>query len=123
VVVTEAAEMPFDDAGPGSGPPDALVLDIGDGVGALVLYATEASLGHEIDVTPIGMPRSHHMHTLIRRRRANNRDIFAGVYPELSEGRYTIWGLGDSGPIGDVAILGGKVAEFHGGDCLGSQTS
>jgi hypothetical protein len=93
------------------------VLDIGGDVGALVLYANEVCLGQEIDLTPVGAPRSHHLHTMIRRRRATNKDVVAGVYPEVFAGTYTVWGLGDSGPIGEVTITGGRVSELHGGDC------
>ena len=90
------------------------MLDIGGDIGALILYADEVCLGAEVDVTPVGQPRSHHQHTMVRRRRATNTDIIAGLYPELREGAYTIWGLDDSGPIGEVTIVGGSVSEFHG---------
>jgi hypothetical protein len=110
-------EQPFEDTGPRTGPPDALVLDIGGDVGALILFADESCLGQEVDVTPAGAPRSHHMHTMIRRRRATGKDFIAGVYPELREGLYTIWGIGHGGPLGEVAIVGGQVSEFHGGPC------
>jgi hypothetical protein len=66
-------EAPYVDEGPTDGPPDALVLDIGDDIGALILYAEEECLGQEIDLTPVGAPRSHHMHTMIRRRRGVGR--------------------------------------------------
>jgi hypothetical protein len=115
-------EQPFEDTGPRSGPPDALVLDIGGDIGALVIYADETCLGSEIDLTPAGAPRSHHVHTMIRRRRATNRDIIAGLWPELREGTYTVWGLDDSGPIGQVTIVGAQVSEFHGGNCRGEET-
>jgi hypothetical protein len=110
-------EPPFEDLGPGSGPPDALVLDIGGDIGALILYADETCLGSEVDLTPTGAPRSHHIHTMVRRRRATKKDIIAGLYPELPQGTYTIWGLEDSGPIGEVTIVGAQVSEFHAGDC------
>ncbi len=48
------AEVPYVDEGPTQGPPEALVLDIGDDIGALVLYAEESCLGMEIDLTPVG---------------------------------------------------------------------
>ena len=69
------------------------MLDIGGDVGALVLYAEEACLGLEVDVTPAGAPRSHHMHTMIRRRRATDREFIAGVYPNWSRERtrYGAW--------------------------------
>jgi len=109
-------EAPFVDDGPAQGPPEALVLDIGDGIGALVLYADESCLGREIDLTPVGAPRSHHLHTMIRRRRAVGREFIAGVYPEVVEGIYTVWGI-DGLPMGEVTIVGGHVSEFRSGDC------
>jgi hypothetical protein len=109
-------EAPFVDDGPTQGPPEALVLDIGDDIGALVLYAEESCLGMEIDLTPAGAARSHHLHTMIRRRRAVDREFIAGVYPELVEGTYTVWGI-DGLPLGDVIIEGGRVSEFRSGDC------
>ena len=109
-------EKPFIDDGPLDGPADALMLDIGDDIGALILYAEESCLGLEIDVTPAGAPRSHHVHTMIRRRRAFDREFIAGVYPELVEGTYTVWGI-DGHPLGEVTIFGGQVSEFRSGDC------
>jgi hypothetical protein len=111
-----AVEAPYVDEGPTVGPAEALVLDIGGTVGALVLYSEEVCLGLEIDVTPVGAPRSHHMHTMIRRRRAVDREFIAGVYPELEEGAYTVWGS-DGSPLGEVTITGGHVSEFEAGDC------
>jgi hypothetical protein len=112
-------EAPYVDEGPTNGPPDALVLDIGEDIGALILYADEGCLGHEIDLTPGGVPQSHDMHTMVRRRRAVGREFIAGVYPQLVEGEYTLWGL-DGRPLGQVDIVGGRVAEFHAGDCRSS---
>lgn len=109
-------EQPFVDPGPNSGPPETLVLDIGGDVGALLLFAEEKCLGWEIDLTPVGVPRSHHMHTMIRRRRAAEREYIVGVYPELTEGTYTVWGVDDQ-PLGEVIIIGGQVSEFQAGNC------
>ena len=92
-------------------PDETLILDIGDDIGALMLITDPAWIGQEIDVTPRGAPRSHHVHTVIRRRRAGTVDIAVGVYPELPAGDYTVWGL-DGGPAGDVTITGGRVSEL-----------
>ena len=110
------AEAPYVDAGPTDGPPEALVLDIGGDIGALVLYADEVCLGQEVDLSPAGAPRSHHTHTMVRRRRAVGREFVAGVYPELPAGTYTVWAL-DDGPLTDVTIVGGAVSEVHAGAC------
>lgn len=102
------AEAPYVDEGPQDGPPESLVLDIGGEIGALVLYATEECLGWEIDLTPRGQPQSHLMHTMIRRRRSFDRQFIVGVYPELAEGPYVVWGV-DGRPLGDVDVVGGQV--------------
>lgn len=112
-------EVPFDGAEPRTGPPDALVLDIGGDIGALIIYADERCLGAEVDITPAGTPQSHDLHTMVRRRRATGHDVIAGLYPEVLQGTYTVWGLGHSGPVGEVTVRGGHVSEFQGGDCLG----
>ena len=109
-------ELPYDDSQQVEGLPESLVLDIGGEVGALILHADEACLGAEIDLTLAGLPRTHHVHTMIRRRRAPLREFVAGVYPALPRGTYTIWGL-DGEPLGDVKICGGEVSEFHAGTC------
>jgi hypothetical protein len=98
--------------------PESLVLDIGDDVGALVLYADEACLGREIDLTPVGQSKNHDTHTMIRRRRAVDREFVAGVYPELHAGMYTVWGT-DGSALGEITIAGGQVTEFKAGDCRG----
>ena len=111
-----AGEEPFVDRI--SDAPESLNLDIGGEVGALVLYADESCLGAEIDVTPAGQPRSHHTHTMIRRRRAVDREFVAGVYPELRAGAYTVWGL-DGAVLTELLVAGGRVTEFDAGPCHG----
>ncbi len=112
-----AGEDPFVDRR--SDTPESLVLDIGGEFGALVLYADESCLGVEIDVTPAGRPRSHDTHTMIRRRRAVDRDFVAGVYPELAAGAYTVWGI-DGAVLTELRIAGGRVTEFDAGPCRGA---
>jgi hypothetical protein len=121
VAAPTSGEAPFRDDGPG-GAPVSLVLDIGDDIGALVLYADEECLGREIDLTPVGLPRSHHTHTMIRRRCAVDREFVAGVYPELPAGSYAVWGT-DGGVIAEVVIAGGRVTELDAGDCTGRRSS
>lgn len=87
-----------------------------------MLYADESCLGLEIDVTPVGQPRSHHTHTMIRRRRAVDREFVAGVYPELRAGAYTVWGI-DGEVLTELLIAGGRVTEFDAGTCHGAAAS
>jgi hypothetical protein len=81
-----------------------------------MVHAHEGCLGREIDLTPAGAPRSHHTHTMIRRRRAPDHEFIVGVYPDLVAGSYTLWGL-DGEPIADVTITGGRITEVQAGNC------
>jgi hypothetical protein len=87
----------------------AAVLDIGHDVGALVLYAPEALLGHEVEVESDGELATR-VHTIVRERQIDGRRLFPAVFPALRAGRYRIcpqgWGVG-----GMVTINGGVVAE------------
>ena len=107
-------EVPVVDEGPRDGPDDALVLDIGGDTGALILYAQPALIGAELDLTPAGQPRSHGIHTAIRRRRAGGHDVVCGVYPSVPAGRYVVWGL-DGTPLVELDVVGGQVAEATAG--------
>ncbi len=95
----------YDDRGQGG----AVVLDIGDDVGALILYTGEELRGREIEVSPKGRD-AWRVHTAIRERQANGRTIFAGVYLALPADDYTIWRDATT-PAGEVTIVGGAVAE------------
>ena len=106
------SEEPYVDPGPRSGPPDSLVLDIGGEIGALILYVDESYLGAELDITAEGDPQDHGVHTAIRRLRVTDRDVICGVYPQLREGDYVVWGT-DLQPIARVHIQGGRVSEVR----------
>ena len=88
---------------------EQVVLDIGQDVGALVLYTGEELRGREIEVSLKGND-ARRVHTAILERRVNGRVVFAGVYATLPAGDYTIWGNGAQ-PTGAVTIVGGEVAE------------
>ncbi len=82
------------------------VLDIGDDVGALVIYTREEFRGKEIEISPKGND-THMTHTAIWERKVNGRTVFAGIYPSLPAGDYIIW----TNPSSEVSIIGGQVAE------------
>jgi hypothetical protein len=110
----QSAEPPYLDPGPGRGDTAPVVVDIGGDVGALVVYADEAFVSREVDITPVGGERSHLVHTMLRRRRLPNstgQEAAVGVYPELVAGRYWLWG--DCGPVAEVEVRGGEVAEIQ----------
>lgn len=86
------------------------VLDIGDDIGALVLYATEDLEGQEIEVSLVGDP-GHRTHTEVLKRRVDGRTFWAGVYVELPEGNYRVW-YDDPSRETSFSITGGSVAEL-----------
>src|SRR5712691_8798662 len=83
------------------------VLDIGQDIGALVIYTREEFRGKEIQVSLKRTSAARMIHTAIWERRFNGRVVFAGIYPSLPEGDYIIW----THPSREVTIVGGSVAE------------
>jgi len=112
----------------GPSEPGSVVLDIGPGTGALVLYAPPDLDRAEIEISPAGDPRAPRTHSAVRRRltsaRAGADDdapptasaaehvSYAAVYPALAVGSYTIWR--DTGtPAGRATITDGQVTTWH----------
>jgi hypothetical protein len=85
----------------------AAVLDIGDGVGALVLYAPESLLGHEVELAPEDDP-TRRVHTVVRERQIGSTRRFPAVFPALGAGRYRICA---NRIAALVTITGGEVTE------------
>jgi hypothetical protein len=87
-----------------------VVFDIGDDIGALIVYLDEVLEGTEV---PIEWDRNpdKDVHTGVWRRSVGADSVVVAVYPELIEGRYRVPALG--GHAGrDVDIVGGQVAEI-----------
>jgi hypothetical protein len=75
-----------------SGPSSAgsVVLELGPGVGVLVLRTPPELDGTEIEISLSGDP-GHRNHSLVRPRHVTGGAQFAAVYPGLPPGEYTIW--------------------------------
>jgi hypothetical protein len=85
----------------------SVILDIGDGVGALVLHTSREWLDHEIDLEPDD-PSLAHTHSAVRERLSPDGSTYAAVYPQLREGGYTI-----VGSTQDLTIVGGRVTDIE----------
>ena len=84
------------------------VLDIGQNIGALVVYTKKELLGKEIEVSIKG-DDTKRIHTAIHERKAHNgHSIFAGIFLALPAGDYIMW----VHPSCEVTIRGGNVAEI-----------
>jgi hypothetical protein len=67
-----------------------VLLDIGEEVGALVLYTSPALHSHEIEVCPLHAPGAPRVHSAVLERHINGRTVYAAVYPELQAGDYQV---------------------------------
>jgi len=98
---------------PGPSRAGSVVLDLGAGVGALILDAPAELNGREIEISPAadgtGCRRTHSM---VRERRTGARTSYAAVYPGLAAGHYTIW-RDAAAPAGTVTIDGGRVTRYR----------
>ena len=86
-----------------------VVLDIGDDVGALVLYTPPEFRGREIEVSRVG-DDAERVHTEVLERVVNGSILLAAVYPELRAGAYRIW-VDQPGLRDRFTITGGTVTE------------
>jgi hypothetical protein len=94
----------------------SVVLELGAGIGALVLYTPASLDGREIEISP---RRGQHggdrkrTHALVRRRETETSEtgtstVYAAVYPQLPAGDYAIW-RDDSGQATAATVTGGRV--------------
>jgi hypothetical protein len=98
----------------------SVVLDIGAGTGALILYAPASLNGAEIEISPVGAPAGARSgertqartHSRVRERRVANGVQHAAVYPAVPAGTYTIWRDAVT-PAATVTIPGGTVTSCH----------
>jgi hypothetical protein len=103
--MTESAVGP---TGPGS-----VVLDLGAGVGALILDVPAALSGREIEISPVGGgAAARRTHALVRERRTSSGTGYAAVYPGLPEADYTIW-RDRATPAVTVTVRGGRVTRHR----------
>jgi hypothetical protein len=86
-----------------------VVLDIGDGVGALVVHAPAVLCGVEIELARSGSAEPV-THTEVRERRLPSGPVFAGVFSALTAGDYRLLAVGDH-PARDLTIRSGRVTE------------
>jgi hypothetical protein len=87
-----------------------VMLDLGPGVGALVLH-TDANLhGREIEISPIGRDEDR-SHKQVHMRLVTGRPHYGAVFESLPAGDYTLWL--DGRPLRhDVAVAGEAVTDI-----------
>jgi hypothetical protein len=86
-----------------------VILDIGDGIGALVVHTPKELCGVEVEVARRG-ETSALVHTEVRERVLPEGSVFAGVFVALDEGDYTLLDIDGTGAR-DVSVESGRVTE------------
>jgi hypothetical protein len=98
----------MDEPVPGPSSSGSLVLDLGPGIGALVLHTPPELDGREIEISPHGSTPAHRTHSQVRPRKTASQTQYAAVYPQLPAGNYTVW-EDDVTPAATVTINDGQV--------------
>jgi hypothetical protein len=88
----------------------SVVMEVGGDLGALVVYTPDALAGLEIELALRGDDHQF-VHTEVRERRLPEGTIYAGVFPSIPSGDYTLLPI-SALPALDVSIEGGRVAEL-----------
>lgn len=91
--------------------PEFVVLELGEGLGALIIHTDPAMHGVEIEISPAGED-DRRSHKEVLERRAGERPAFTAVFDGLPAGRYTLWVHGDRRAT-DVEIIAGTVSDLH----------
>ena len=87
-----------------------VMLDLGPGVGALVLHTGEDLHGAEIEISPAGHD-GERSHKQVHERPVAGRPLYAAVFDRLPAGDYTLWL--DGRPLRrDVAVPGAAVTDI-----------
>jgi hypothetical protein len=90
--------------------PEYVVLDIGEHLGALIVYTDAALHGTEVEISPAGED-SNRSHKDVLERGVSGRPAFTAVFDKLPEGTYTLWSGGVPRARG-VRVSAGSVAEL-----------
>jgi len=90
--------------------PEPVVLEIGDDLGALVVYTDPALHGSEIEISR-GREDGRRSHKDVLNRPVNGRSTYAAVFDQLCEGSYTLW-AGGVPAARDVAVAGAAITEL-----------
>jgi hypothetical protein len=95
-------------AGPSG--PGTVVLELGPGVGALVLFTPAELDGREIEISRDDRD-GRRTHSQVRPRHMATGTRYAAVYPDLAAGAYTIW-ADSTRPAARVVITGGRATSW-----------
>jgi|GEM_PF-2240921 len=80
----------------------AVVINVGEHTGALVLASTESRSGTEVEIHPVGEPNAR-THVWVLPREGRDGIVYAAIFPSLESDNYAL--LGVDGSIVDVITV------------------
>jgi hypothetical protein len=90
----------------------SVLLDLGDGAGALILHTGAERLGQEIEIRRVG-DDSWRIHAAVLRRITGGTTAYAVVFAGLPPGAYIVPSGDDAGGCVTVEVAQGSVAQIH----------
>ena len=90
--------------------PEHVMLDLGAGVGALVLHTGAELHGVEIEISPEGRDEER-SHKQVHERPVAGRSVYGAVFDFLPAGDYTLW-LDDQPVRRHVGVAGAAVTDI-----------
>jgi hypothetical protein len=90
--------------------PEAVVLDIGGDLGALILHTDAEMVGVEVEISATGQD-DRRTHKDVLEREINGRPAYTAVFDKVRQGSYTLW-VEDVARSRDVLVAGGAISEL-----------
>jgi ABC-type Zn2+ transport system substrate-binding protein/surface adhesin len=90
------------EAAPPTEPSRAVVINVGDHTGALVLSSNEQRSGIEVEIHPVARPEAR-THVWVLPREGRDGVVYAAVFPSLESGDYAV--LDVDGTIASVVSV------------------
>jgi ABC-type Zn2+ transport system substrate-binding protein/surface adhesin len=83
-------------------PSRAVVINVGEHTGALVLASSEERAGREVEIHPVSHPEAR-THVWVLPREGRQGVVYAAIFPSLERGDYAV--LGVDGAIIDIVTV------------------
>lgn len=91
--------------------PEFVALEIGDGLGALIVHTDARMHGVEVEISP-SEDDAQRSHKQVLERYIGGRPAYTLVFDRLAAGTYTLWAKGGA-PVRDIAVRDGEIAELR----------
>ena len=76
---------------PQRGAQAGVAIEVGPGLGALVIFPSERFSGHEIEISPAGDQTARRVHTGVHERETLEGSALTAIFGSLPSGDYVVW--------------------------------